>query len=179
VIEPNACRRHRRTRALPALDGNRRLAPVGGTHRPATQGTDARAASSQNGRPGVTQPRKRTRASAKAAGARFERHIADHLAKQLDDDRIDRRVKNGAKDRGDIAGLRAHGQEIVAELKDCTRWDVAGWLREAETERGNADALAGVVIAKRRNIGDPGQALVMCTVDTLIALITGRRPEAE
>jgi len=35
----------------------------------------------------------RTRSSAKAAGARFERQIADHLAQVLADDRIDRRVK--------------------------------------------------------------------------------------
>jgi hypothetical protein len=117
----------------------------------------------------------RTRASAKAAGARFERVIADYLAAKVDD-RVDRRVKTGSKDRGDIAGLRIHGQRIVAELKDCARQEPATWIREMETERGNDDALAGVVIAKRRGVGAPGEQMVMTTVDNLIALITGQRP---
>lgn len=36
----------------------------------------------------------RSRTSAKAAGSRFERLIADGLAEALHDDRIDRRVKH-------------------------------------------------------------------------------------
>lgn len=43
----------------------------------------------------MTSARRRSRASAKSAGARFERHIADYLAAHVDD-RIDRRVKTGA-----------------------------------------------------------------------------------
>jgi len=92
----------------------------------------------------------RTRASAKAAGSRFERTIADHLAATIDD-RIDRRVKTGAKDRGDIGGVRHMGQRIVLEVKDYGgRILAAEWTDEAEVERGNDDALAGFVIAKRR-----------------------------
>ncbi|WP_416063475.1 hypothetical protein [Rhodococcus indonesiensis] len=34
-------------------------------------------------------------------------------AGRLGDDRIDRRVKNGNRDRGDIGGIRLHGQRIV------------------------------------------------------------------
>ena len=44
----------------------------------------------------------RSRATAKQAGSLFERSIADYLAVALNDDRIDRRVKTGAKDKGDI-----------------------------------------------------------------------------
>jgi hypothetical protein len=119
---------------------------------------------------------RRTRASAKAAGARFERTVADYLAANVDD-RIDRRTKTGAKDRGDIGGLRHMGHRVVIECKDTTRADVAGWLREAEVERGNDDALAGVVVAKRRGVGDPSQQLVMMTLADLVALLTGDRPE--
>jgi hypothetical protein len=43
----------------------------------------------------------RNRQSAKSAGSRFERSIADALAAALDDDRIDRRARTGGKDRGD------------------------------------------------------------------------------
>lgn len=117
----------------------------------------------------------RSRSSAKAAGARFERAIADYLADVLDDDRVDRRVKTGAKDRGDISGIRAHGQRLVVETKDCTRINLPGWTNEAHTEAGNDDALTGVVIHKRHGVGDPGRQWVTMTVDDLAALITGQR----
>jgi hypothetical protein len=116
----------------------------------------------------------RTRASAKAAGARFERVIADYLSEMVDD-RIDRRVKRGNHDRGDISGLRIHGREIVVECKDCATTKLAEWLREAETERGNADALAAVVVSKRKGTAAPGEQLVHMTLDQLIAVITGFR----
>jgi len=48
----------------------------------------------------------RNRASAKKAGTAFETLVAGFLAERLGDDRIERRTKNGAKDRGDIAGVR-------------------------------------------------------------------------
>jgi len=118
----------------------------------------------------------RTRASAKAAGSRFERTIADHLAATIDD-RIDRRVKTGAKDRGDIGGVRHMGQRIVLEVKDYGgRILAAEWTDEAEVERGNDDALAGFVIAKRRGTSAPGEQYVIGTVDQLVALLTGTRP---
>lgn len=117
----------------------------------------------------------RSRASAKAAGARFERTIADYLAATLADDRIDRRVRNGAKDRGDISGLRIHDQRLVVECKDSTRLCLPEWTHEAHREAGNDDALVGVVIHKRNRVGDPGQQWVTMTVDDLAALITGQR----
>ena len=46
----------------------------------------------------------RNRQSAKQAGARFERLLADYLA-QVFDTRIDRQAKTGAKDKEDITGL--------------------------------------------------------------------------
>jgi hypothetical protein len=119
----------------------------------------------------------RSRASAKAAGSRFERLIADGLAEALDDDRIDRRVKHGSKDRGDVGGVRIHGQRLVIEAKDCARMDLPGWVREARVEAGNDDALAGVVIAKRRGTTDPMEQWVHMTVRELVALITGQKPE--
>lgn len=117
----------------------------------------------------------RTRASAKAAGSSFERSLADWLAKHVDD-RIDRRVKNGAKDRGDIGGLRHMGGRVVIECKDYGGRLMSGpWISEAEVERGNDDALAGIVIAKRRGTTDPGQQFVLMTVNDLTALLTGNR----
>ncbi len=119
----------------------------------------------------------RTRASAKQAGARFERQVADYLAAHVDD-HIDRRTRNGAKDRGDLGGLRHMGQRIVVECKDHGGRHLIGpWLAEVEVERGNDDAGVGIVIAKRRGTADPGDQVVVLTVADLVALLTGTRPE--
>lgn len=127
----------------------------------------------------------RTRASAKAAGTRFERSIADCLAHHIDD-RIDRRTKTGAKDRGDIGGLRISSAiydqdqllhpRVVIECKDVARLNLAGWVDEADTERGNDDALVGLVVHKRRGNADPLDQYVTTTMRDLIALLTGARP---
>ena len=119
----------------------------------------------------------RNRASAKAAGSRFERAIADYLATVLDDDRIDRRPKAGAKDRGDIGGLRVHGQRIVAECKDTARMSLPAWTKEAHIEAGNEDALVGVVISKRQGVGDPARQWVHMELRDLVSLITGQQQE--
>ncbi len=117
----------------------------------------------------------RSRRSARQAGSRFERQIADALAAALDDDRVDRRVKNGAKDRGDISGIRLHGQRVVLEVKDCARLALPEWTAEAEIERGNDDALVGLVVHKRHGVSDPLQQWVSCTLAGLVAILTGQR----
>ncbi len=117
----------------------------------------------------------RNRASAKKAGTRFERATADYLAEHVSDV-IDRRVRNGNRDRGDIGGLRAHGSEVVIECKDCAKTSLGAWITEADIERGNADALAGLVAHKRRGTADPGDAYITCTLRDLVALLTGHRP---
>jgi hypothetical protein len=117
----------------------------------------------------------RNRQSAKQAGAAAERAVADYLAAALDDDRIDRRVKHGSKDRGDIGGVRIHGQRLVIEVKNHVRTDIAGWIAEAQIEAGNDDALAGVVVHKRRGTTKVGRWYVAMTVDELVALITGQK----
>lgn len=121
---------------------------------------------------------RRNRTSAKAAGARFERLVADYLAEHVDD-RIDRRAKTGAKDRGDIGGLRHMGARVVIECKDEARTALAGWAAEAEIERGNDDALAGLVVHKRHGRGAAADQWVTCTLADLVALLTGERPDEE
>lgn len=119
----------------------------------------------------------RNRKSAKAAGSRFEREVAEALAHALDDDRIERRARNGNRDRGDIAGLRIHGQRIVVEAKNCARINLAGWAAEADIERGNDDALAGVIAHKRHGTGNPLDQWITMTVREFAALIAGHRTE--
>lgn len=121
----------------------------------------------------------RNHRSAKAAGARFERTIADYLAAAYDD-RVDRLPRNGAKDRGDIGGVRLSpalgGGRVVLECKDTTHTSLASWYREADTERGNDDATVALIVHKRNRHAAPGDQWVTCTLADLVALLTGTRP---
>jgi hypothetical protein len=119
----------------------------------------------------------RSRASAKAAGTRFETSVARYLSEHVDD-RIERRARTGGRDRGDIGGVRAPGGgRIVIECKDTSRINLAGWAAEAETERGNDDALVGLIVHKRHGVGDPAKQWVTMTLADLTALLAGQRPE--
>lgn len=120
----------------------------------------------------------RTRASAKKAGASFERQIANYLA-EIVDDRIDRRVKTGSKDKGDIAGVRHAGQRLVIECKNTTRIALADWANQAEIERANDDALAGIIIHKRHGKTAPESQWVTMTLGELVAILTGSRDHVE
>lgn len=118
----------------------------------------------------------RTHASARAAGARFERTVADYLRDHVSEF-IDRRVKTGAKDKGDLVNVRAHGKRVTVEAKDYGgRFLLGPWLREVDIERGNDDGVAGVVVIKRRGTSDPGDQVVAMTLRDLVALLTGERP---
>lgn len=121
--------------------------------------------------------RKRTNRSARQAGARFERQVADHLRDTVSEF-IDRRVKTGAKDRGDLAGVRMHGERVVVECKNTTRQALAQWIAEAHTQAGNDDAAVGVIVHKRHGVGDPGRQWVTMTVDDLVFFLTGELQEA-
>ena len=112
----------------------------------------------------------RNRTSAKAAGARFEREVADYLA-EIVDDRIDRRVKTGSADKGDIGGIRIRTHRVVAECKNHVRVDLAGWYAEAETEAENDGAPLGVVIHKRRGIAKPERQWVTMSLEDFAWLI--------
>lgn len=117
----------------------------------------------------------RSRASARKAGSSFETLIAGYFAANVDD-RVERRTKNGSKDRGDVSGLRHMGRRLVVECKDrCGRLDVGPWLAETEIERGNDDAVAGLVVAKRRGKAHPADQIVLMTLGDLVALLTGER----
>ncbi|ERS46167.1 restriction endonuclease [Corynebacterium kefirresidentii] len=115
----------------------------------------------------------RNRNSAKQAGARFERIIADFLRDNLDD-HIDRRIKTGAKDCGDIANVRdSHNRRIVIEAKDYGgKLNLPQWTKEAHQEAENDGAHVGLVIAKRRGTTDPADQWVAMTVNDLIQLLT-------
>lgn len=115
----------------------------------------------------------RSRRSAKDAGTRFERSIADYLKRVLGSD-IDRRVKHGSKDTGDISGVFFRGKRVVIEAKDYRgRHKLPEWLREAEIERLNDDASYGVVCWKRMGTAKPDEQYVTMTLGTFAAMLAG------
>ena len=116
----------------------------------------------------------RSRTSARQAGTKFESLVAGYLNTHVDD-RIERRAKTGGKDRGDIGGLRHMGQRVVVEAKNTARINLAGWAAEAEIERGNDDAVAGIVVHKRHGKGQAGDQWVTLTLADLVALLNGNR----
>lgn len=95
----------------------------------------------------------RNRRSAKKAGSEMESATALYLSKALDDSRIERRVKNGSKDRGDINGVMLDGQRVVIECKNTSRLNIHEHLKEAEIEAGNDDAVFYVLVQKRHGVG--------------------------
>lgn len=118
----------------------------------------------------------RNRASAKSAGTRFETLVTTYLNMHVDD-RIERRRQGGAKDRGDIGGLRHMGGRIVLECKNSARTNLGAWAAEAEIERGNDDALVGAIVHKRHGKGAAGEQWVTMTLADFVALLIGSRPD--
>lgn len=116
----------------------------------------------------------RSRASAKQAGSRFERVIADHLNDYLPG-RIDKQPRTGAKDKGDIAGVTtASGHPIAIECKNVARTQLAAWIHEAHTEADNLGAAAGIIIHKRHGRSAPDCQWVTMTVADLIAILADK-----
>jgi hypothetical protein len=125
----------------------------------------------------------RNRASAKKAGTAFETLVAEYLAMKLCDIRIERRARNGAKDRGDISGVTTvAGGHVVVECKNTARDGLPQWIKEAEIERKNDDdvteaTVAGVVAHKKHGSNKPSEQYVTMTLETFTILLQGGSPD--
>jgi len=109
-------------------------------------------------------------------GSSFERLIADYF-KANGFPFADRRVKSGSKDKGDIGGVGIHDQRLVFEAKNTVKIDLGTWANEAEAERINDEALAGVIVHKRHGKGKAGEQWVTMTLADLTSILTGKRPQ--
>ena len=120
----------------------------------------------------------RNRASAKKAGSSFETLVAEHLAKKLANIFIERRARNGSKDRGDINGVSTvAGGRVVIECKNVSRDNLPAWIKEAEIERQNDDAVVGVVVHKKHGSNKGGEQYVTMTLDSFAILLLGGSPD--
>lgn len=89
----------------------------------------------------------------KDKGTRFETAVTEYLKEALCDETIERRALNGTCDRGDISGVKFCGHRMVLECKNENRMRLAEYMREAETEAANDNALYYAVIHKKRGVG--------------------------
>lgn len=111
--------------------------------------------------------------SAKQAGTRFERKVADYLSAAFGDSDIDRQIKTGSRDVGDIRGVYRNGHKVTIECKDCSRMELAKWIGEAEVEAGNADSPFPVVVHKRKGVGSMSEQYVTMTLETFAGILAG------
>lgn len=109
--------------------------------------------------------------SAKAAGSRFERLVADYLDDRLEGCHVDRQVKTGAADSGDLYGVTCRGRQIAIECKNVTKMGLPQWVREAHTEATNIGGLTGIVIHKRHGNAKPGDQWVTMTITDLVTIL--------
>ena len=117
----------------------------------------------------------RSRASAKAAGSSFERLIADWLRDHVSEF-IDRRVKTGALDKGDISNVRLpSGERVVLELKNTTRATLAGWVQGAQQEAVDDGAALGIVVHKRHGKGKAEDQYVTMTMRELAVILNAQK----
>lgn len=85
--------------------------------------------------------------AARRKGTAAESAVADHLRATWP--HVERRALNGAKDRGDIAGVPG----VVVEVKSGATIRIPEWMRETETERVNDGAALGLLVIKPKGVG--------------------------
>lgn len=79
----------------------------------------------------------------------------------------ERRALHGTADKGDITGCGP----IVFEVKNHAKMDLAGWIKELETEMINANVDTGAVIAKKRGTTNPGEFYAIMPLRVLAGLL--------
>ena len=113
----------------------------------------------------------------RAKGTRMETGVVTFLRAWFEDDEgtICRTSLKGSKDEGDIRGLYYRGKRFVIEVKNCRKYEPKEWLRQAEAERGNADADYGIVVFHVNGIGleNMGKQGVLMSLETFCKLIGG------
>jgi hypothetical protein len=106
-------------------------------------------------------------------GPRFERLVADYLAGE-GFHAADRRIKTGARDKGDITGI----PDWTLETKDLKTIDLAGMVTEATVEAANAGTTWFAAIQKRRgkNVRDAYVVLPLWLFARLLKQLLGMDP---
>lgn len=102
----------------------------------------------------------------RAKGTMFESAVAQFL-RDNGFPHAERRALHGTLDKGDLTGMPG----LVFECKNHKELSLSEWLKETETERVNAAADFGVLVAKRRGVWDAGQSYAVLTLDAMARLL--------
>jgi hypothetical protein len=94
----------------------------------------------------------------KAKGTAAETAVASYL-RHAGFPHAERRAGRGTRDAGDIAGI----PDVVIEVKNCQRTELAAWLDETCRETVSAHAALGAVWHKRRGKASPAHWFVTLT----------------
>lgn len=107
-------------------------------------------------------------------GTALETACARYFSEKLGVD-VRRNPLMASLDQGDLFGIKANGKHFVVEVKNCTSYRLAGWMKELEREKECADTDLGCVLFHRRGVGiqNTGKQYVLMDVDTLIELLKG------
>ena len=106
----------------------------------------------------------------KRKGTVFESCIATYLHAEWSE-HIERMPLSGSSDRGDIANFSVGAKRVAIECKNVQRMELAEWVAEAQREAQNYNALAGVVIHKRKGRGRPGDQYVTLTLRDFLDIL--------
>lgn len=109
-------------------------------------------------------------ANPRRKGTRWESAVRDYLRDQgFNAERVPAGIQ---QDRGDLVGVYAGKKPLCIEAKNTNRYDLAGWVEEAETEAANCvDGTIGVVIAKRHRKPDPAEGYVIMSLASFMELL--------
>lgn len=77
-----------------------------------------------------------------------------------------RQAKTGNKDKGDIGGL-----PVAIECKNVKVMALSSWIKQATVEAENAGKSIGVVVHKRKGVGDPLKQYATMELWALIELL--------
>lgn len=102
----------------------------------------------------------------RAKGTNFETFVVNYLKQFYPF--AERRTLHGVLDKGDIAGT---DPRLVWECKNQKILNFSTWLHEAETERINADAEIGLVVAKRRSYGNAADQYAVLRLEDLLKIL--------
>ena len=109
--------------------------------------------------------------AAKAKGSAWERAVTMYLRAR--GKQVQRIPAGAADDQGDLFVFDPTWPAI--QCKNHAKFDLAGWVRDAEQQAHNAGRHAGIVWAKKRGTTDPGKAYVFMSGDTFMVLMGGEQ----
>lgn len=102
----------------------------------------------------------------RAKGTSWESAVVDYL-RTAGWPHAERRALNGAKDRGDVAGVAG----VMIEAKSEVGIHLAAYMNEVEVEQANDNAAVGVAWIKRRGRGSAAHGYVVMTGEQFAALL--------